>query len=274
MIYTIEGQPFHVKIEGEGEPLLLLHGFTGSSASWTPLMKKLSNFYKVIAIDLIGHGASGKPDDPELYTMEAMGSYLKKLLQILRIDYIHLLGYSMGGRFALSFTVQYPDCVKTLILESSSPGLITKEERDERIQNDHRLAKRIEQEGMASFVDFWESVPLFSTQKKLPLRKKEEIRKQRLSNTERGLANSLIGMGTGAQRSYWEMLDDLSIPVLLLVGEHDQKFVSIGKKMEKLLPQADFVQINDAGHTIHVEQPEIFVKMVVAFLKKHADSNL
>ena len=274
MIYTIEGQPFYVKIEGEGEPLLLLHGFTGSSLNWSSFIENLSPHYKVIAVDLIGHGASGKPDDPTLYTMEAMGSYLKKLLQMLHIDQTHLLGYSMGGRFALSFTVQYPDCVKTLILESSSPGLFTKQERDERIQKDLRLARRIENEGMSSFVDFWESIPLFSTQKKLPLRMQKEIRKQRLSNTERGLANSLIGMGTGAQPSYWGMLEDLSIPVLLLVGEHDQKFISIGKKMEKLLPQADFVQIYDAGHTIHVEQPQIFVKMVVAFLKKHADSNL
>ncbi|MCA0171482.1 2-succinyl-6-hydroxy-2,4-cyclohexadiene-1-carboxylate synthase [Bacillus sp. RAR_GA_16] len=274
MIYMIEGQPFHAKIEGEGEPLLLLHGFTGSSANWDPLMKELARYYKVIALDLIGHGESGKPDELTHYTMESMGNYLKQLLHLLQIDQAHVLGYSMGGRFALSFTVQHPDCVKTLILESSSPGLVTKAERDERMQKDERLARRILNDGLSSFVDFWESIPLFASQKNLPLHVQEEIRKQRLSNTERGLANSLIGMGTGVQPSYWEVLENVTIPVLLLVGEYDRKFISIGERMEKLFPQADFVQINDAGHTIHVEQPEIFVKMVVAFLKKHADSYL
>ncbi|WP_273853216.1 2-succinyl-6-hydroxy-2,4-cyclohexadiene-1-carboxylate synthase [Guptibacillus spartinae] len=274
MISMIEGQPFHVEIEGEGEPLLLLHGFTGSSVNWSSMMKELAPYYKVIALDLIGHGESGKPDDITHYTMEAMGNYLKQLLQELHIDQAHVLGYSMGGRFALSFTVQHPDCVKSLILESSSPGLATKEERKERRQKDERLASRIINDGLSSFIDFWENVPLFSSQKKLPIHAQEEIRKQRLSNTERGLANSLIGMGTGVQPSYWEVLENITIPVLLLVGEYDQKFISIAERMEKLFPQADFVQINDAGHTIHVEQPEIFVKMVVAFLKKHADVNL
>ncbi|WP_283153836.1 2-succinyl-6-hydroxy-2,4-cyclohexadiene-1-carboxylate synthase [Guptibacillus hwajinpoensis] len=274
MIYTVGGQPFHVEIAGEGEPLLLLHGFTGSSENWSSFMKRWSRLYKVIAIDLIGHGESAKPNDASQYTMESMGSYLKQLLNLLGIDQLHLLGYSMGGRFALSFAVQYPSLIKTLILESSSPGLFTEDQRRERVQKDHALARRIQKEGIEDFVTFWESLPLFSSQKKLSPSIQSEIRKQRLSNTEIGLANSLIGMGTGAQASYWSVLEKITFPVLLIVGEYDQKFISIGKQMEKKLPQADFVQIIGAGHTIHVEEPEIFDKMVVAFLKKHADSNL
>ncbi|MDO6658031.1 2-succinyl-6-hydroxy-2,4-cyclohexadiene-1-carboxylate synthase [Anaerobacillus sp. 1_MG-2023] len=274
MIYTVGGQPFYVEIVGEGEPLLLLHGFTGSSENWSSFMKRWSRLYKVIAIDFIGHGESAKPNDASQYTMESMGSYLKQLLNLLGIDQLHLLGYSMGGRFALSFAVQYPSLIKTLILESSSPGLFTEDQRRERVQKDHALARRIQKEGIEDFVTFWESLPLFSSQKKLSPSIQSEIRKQRLSNTEIGLANSLIGMGTGAQASYWSVLEEITVPVLLIVGEYDQKFISIGKQMEKKLPQADFVQIIGAGHTIHVEEPEIFDKMVVAFLKKHADSNL
>ncbi len=274
MMLSIEGQSFHVEIEGVGEPLLLLHGFTGDSSSWSPFIQSWSSSFQVIAIDLIGHGKSSKPHDLSFYTMDAMGSVLKKLLDQLGVSKVHLLGYSMGGRFALSFAFQYPSYVKSMILESSSPGLRTAVEREERRRKDHALAERIIEKGIVNFVQFWEALPLFASQQKLPEDVQSKTRLQRLKNSETGLSNSLKGMGTGAQPPLWNKLNRLEIPVLLITGELDEKFISIAKKMEKAIPQADFVQINDAGHTIHVEQPQIFDKMVVAFLKKHADSFL
>ncbi|MGA9286711.1 MAG: 2-succinyl-6-hydroxy-2,4-cyclohexadiene-1-carboxylate synthase [Anaerobacillus sp.] len=274
MMVKIEGQSFHVEIEGVGEPLLLLHGFTGDSSSWSSFIQSWSSSFQVVAIDLIGHGKSSKPLDPSYYSMEAMSSTLKKLLDHLGLNKIHILGYSMGGRFALSFTLQYPSYVKSLILESSSPGLKTSMEREERRQRDHALAERIIEKGIVDFVEFWETIPLFASQQQLPEEVQSKTRAQRLRNSEIGLSNSLKGMGTGAQKPLWNQLNRLDIPVLLITGELDKKFISIAKQMEKAISQADFVQINDAGHTIHVEHPQIFDKIVVAFLKKHADSFL
>ncbi|TKD69166.1 2-succinyl-6-hydroxy-2,4-cyclohexadiene-1-carboxylate synthase [Pseudalkalibacillus hwajinpoensis] len=274
MMIGVEDLSFHVEKKGEGETILLLHGFTGSSSNWAGFIDKWSSSFQVIAVDLIGHGKSSKPDDSSFYTMETMSRYLKVLLDHLNVDKIHLLGYSMGGRIALAFAIQYPSMIKSLILESSSPGLLTLEERGERVRKDHALANRIKERGISEFVQFWETIPLFAAQKNLPESVQIEIREQRLQNSEIGLANSLIGMGTGAQPPYWDELEHLEFPVLLMTGELDQKFVSIAKRMKKSLPQADFVQINNIGHTIHVEEPQIFDKMVVAFLKKHADSFL
>ena len=274
MMIEVEDLSFYVEKKGKGETLLLLHGFTGASSNWKPFIDKWSSSFQVIAVDLIGHGKSSKPDDPSFYSIEKMSGYLKKVLDRLNVTNVHLLGYSMGGRLALSFAIRYPSLVKSLILESSSPGLLTIGERDERVRKDHALATRIKEKGISEFVQFWETISLFASQRNLPQSVQSKVREQRLRNSEIGLANSLIGMGTGAQPSYWNQLNHMAFPVLLLTGELDQKFVSIAKRMKKSLSRADFVQINHVGHTIHVEEPQIFDKMVVAFLKKHADSFL
>ena len=107
---------------------------------------------------------------------------------------------------------------QSLILESSSPGLKTEDERATRRETDHRLAERILQMVLPSFIDFWENIPLFKTQKELSEEQRQVIREERLSQREIGLANSLRGIGTGSQTSYWERLKAVNIPVLLING--------------------------------------------------------
>lgn len=133
--------------------------------------------------------------------------------------------------------------VRKLILESASPGLETEEERKNRSMNDFRLARFIKEEGIQSFVDYWETIPLFATMEKLPAETKRSIRKQRLNNSPIGLANSLIGMGTGSQPSWWENLSQLSCEVLLLTGEKDVKFCRIAEKMMKKLENGTWIAV-------------------------------
>ncbi|MCA0986453.1 2-succinyl-6-hydroxy-2,4-cyclohexadiene-1-carboxylate synthase [Guptibacillus algicola] len=268
MLIPSHGLQFHVEDRGEGDVIVLLHGFTGAVENWEPFIEKWSDRYRCIAVDLIGHGKSSKPDHATSYTMGAMSIYLKDILDQLNVKKANLIGYSMGGRFALSFAVKYPAYVKSLILESSSPGLETAEEREERITKDSALAKRIAESGIDEFVAFWESLPLFQSQQHLPSSVQREIRNQRLTNSTTGLINSLKGMGTGTQPSNWEQLMYLPHPMLLLVGEEDEKFIEIANRMAERLPEAIVEQINEASHTIHVEQPQIFDKMVIGFLEK------
>src|SRR5699024_3377476 len=110
---------------------------------------------------------------------------LKILLEELQVSKCHLLGYSMGGRVALSFAQRHPEMVSCLILESASPGLKTESERIERKEKDAKLADNILQNGLESFVDEWESLQMFSTQKMLPDDAKATIRKERLRSEER-----------------------------------------------------------------------------------------
>jgi 2-succinyl-6-hydroxy-2,4-cyclohexadiene-1-carboxylate synthase len=267
MELKLNGITYSYMIKGEGHPFLLLHGFTGCKENWSFLVDLLSKNFMVIALDLIGHGSTQSPEDPDRYMFEPVCEDIDVLLEKLQIENVHLLGYSMGGRIALAFTILYPNRVTSLILESSSPGLKTEEERANRMESDKKLANDILQHGMTAFVDRWEEIPLFQSQRKLLPTKRTKIREQRLRNNPLGLANSLRGMGTGKQPSYWDKLSTLHIPAFFICGELDRKFCYIAEEMARRVRQSSICQVFQAGHAIHVEQPEFFGKIVVEFLQ-------
>lgn len=259
---------YHVEIKGKGKPLLLLHGFTGDYSTWDDVVNKLSQQYMCIIPDILGHGKSDSPKEFDRYAMEKIVADLQHILNCLDVSKVHLLGYSMGGRLALSFAVLCGNKVETLILESASPGIEAQSEREERKHQDTGLAERILYDGIEAFVEYWGNIPLFATQKNLPDDVKSKIKEQRLRNQPIGLANSLLGMGTGVQTSWWNELPMLNVPVLLLSGEYDQKFCKIARMMDEKLPNSEWKIINEVGHAIHVEDSEMFGKIVSEFLEK------
>ncbi|WP_099160036.1 2-succinyl-6-hydroxy-2,4-cyclohexadiene-1-carboxylate synthase [Virgibacillus ndiopensis] len=263
MFYNVNDASYWYKIDGEGQTIVLLHGFTGSSSTWEKFVESWRSDFQLVTVDLPGHGKT-KTETPR--SMETCCNDLMRLFEHLQLQEIHLVGYSMGGRTALSFAIAFPEYIKTLTLESASPGLELLEERENRISHDEKLALRIKSEGLVNFVDFWESIPLFETQKKLSDKIRKTIRKERLAQTEEGLAQSLRYMGTGSQPSCWHKLDQLNKPVLLIVGMLDTKFVQINIRMDKSLQSSRLVVVEDAGHAIHVEQADFFGKMVTEFI--------
>ncbi|MDE2820863.1 MAG: 2-succinyl-6-hydroxy-2,4-cyclohexadiene-1-carboxylate synthase [Chloroflexota bacterium] len=263
----VNGHHYELEISGQGEALLLLHGFGGDKSIWAELRAGLDSAYRIIAVDILGHGASDKPTGVGAYQMARVSRDILSLLDELRIPDCHLLGYSMGGRLALYLSAGYPGRCRSLILESASPGLADKSERERRRRQDHALAERIETMGVAWFVDYWEKLPLWKSQQQLPEEIRRAQRKQRLGNDATGLANSLRGMGSGAQPEIWTRLGQVSTPALLLAGARDSKFVAINQRMARQLPRADLQVIPDAGHNIHLEQPQIFIKRVKSFLQ-------
>lgn len=148
----------------------------------------------------------------------------------------------------------YPEYIASLILESASPGLKEEAARRERKEKDEQLAQRILENGIEAFVDTWQELPLFATQKQLPDHVQRNIRNERLSQKEEGLAMSLQAMGTGTQPSWWGQLSELAKPTLLIAGEEDEKFVAINQMMQKAIPQAAFMLRPKAGHAVHVEK--------------------
>jgi 2-succinyl-6-hydroxy-2,4-cyclohexadiene-1-carboxylate synthase len=137
-------------------------------------------------------------------------------------------------------------------------------ERLARVEQDEALAQRIERNGIAAFTEYWTNLPLFSTQ---PPDVRAWLHVQRLQNNPTGLANSLRGMGTGAQPSLWERLGELGVPTLLLAGALDDKFAAINREMHERISHSTLMVIPDAGHTTHLEQPERFQAAVLNCLK-------
>ncbi len=246
--------------------LVLLHGFTGSASNWEHLFDQLAlPTIQLIAIDMLGHGQSSAPDAPERYNMQHCQEDILAVLTKLGIvpGEAILLGYSMGGRIAL-YTA-FAHFFRALILESASPGLADAAERTQRCLSDTALAASIEWDGIASFVEHWEQLPLFASQNSLPAETRQAMHRQRLSNRVIGLANSLRGVGTGEQPALHEQLPSLALPVLLIAGELDAKFCSIALQMEQLLPYASLHIVPGAGHTVHLEQPVLFAQLVQQF---------
>lgn len=268
MKYNINDIHYYVETRGDGFPLVLLHGFTGDITTWTPFMGCWEKHSTVIAIDIIGHGKTDSPKSVERYKMMSVVDDLHLIFEKLNIHKADIVGYSMGGRLALSFTMKYPHLVRKLILESSSPGLKTEEERFARKIKDEQLANFIEEKGLEAFVDYWENIPLFASQKKLPKDVQTAIREQRRKGSPIGLANSLRGMGTGVQPSWWNELPALKVEGYILTGALDKKFCRIGEEMKRLWNGAILITFEDCGHAIHVEKSEEFGKIVSRFLSE------
>jgi len=250
-------------------PLLLLHGFSGSSAAWGGgLLHDLAmrTGRRVIAVDLPGHGASDDPSDSRRYALPAVTRTLVEFLEALGFPRAVWSGYSMGGRIALGAAILHPERVAGLVLESTSPGLPTDEEREERRESDEALASRIEDGGIEAFADYWSELPLFATHRRLPTEVRASIRQARLQNRPAALAACLRGMGTGSQPSFWEDLSGIQNPTLILVGDEDAKFAEIGRRMVRRVPTANLLEVLGAGHTVHLEKPVEWSSAVTRFL--------
>jgi 2-succinyl-6-hydroxy-2,4-cyclohexadiene-1-carboxylate synthase len=277
MRVEVHGLVLHAEIVGEGPPLLLLHGFTASTATWDPLRSLLAPRFRLLALDLIGHGRSDAPADVTRYTLEQCSQDVVAALDALgRDDGVResadpvravVLGYSMGGRLALRLAVDTPERVAALILVGVSPGLAGVAEREERRRADEALAEMIEREGIAAFVDHWEHLPLFASQAALPAEVRAAQRYRRLRNTAMGLANSLRGMGTGSQEPLWDRLPALYIPTLLVAGELDAKYRDVAVRMARVMPAAHVAIVPNAGHAVHLEQPDALAGTVLEFVR-------
>ncbi|HWQ28999.1 MAG TPA: 2-succinyl-6-hydroxy-2,4-cyclohexadiene-1-carboxylate synthase [Dehalococcoidia bacterium] len=261
----VNGIALNVEQWGEGRPLLCLHGFTGSASTWAPFAGAWPG-WRIVAVDLIGHGASDAPADPARYAMERAVDDLAAVLEATGVRRATVLGYSMGGRVALHFALLAPERVEALILESASPGIDDAAERAARARSDEELAAFIEREGIEAFVDRWESLPLFATQRSLPADTLARQRAQRLANRPEGLANSLRGMGAGAQRPLRSRLGEIRVPALVIAGALDDRYRALAYEMARSMPQATAVIIPGAGHAPHLERPGDFARAVGAFL--------
>lgn len=263
-IESNQSQYFYME-KGDSNPIVLLHGFTGSSASWSEIIDCFSNNYRTIAIDLPGHGKTRIGKRPQ--NMQLIAEDILSICDELGLFKPHLIGYSMGGRLALFMALHFPNKYRSLVLESASPGLDSAQERSKRMEQDEKLIQQLECEPIATFVDRWQSLPLFATQNLVNQQKFQQQRAQRLLNSPTKLADSLRWMGTGQQPSLWHRLGELKIPNLLLAGILDQKYASINKKMVEMIPNGELHIFPSTGHNIHFERPFEYFEVVQRFLK-------
>ncbi len=273
MLIEVTGIKFYIERYNrqnisKNSPIILLHGFTGSGRDWDLLIPRIAPEFKVYTIDLIGHGKSGSPPLISYYETNSIVNQLKIIISKLTSNKIILIGYSMGGRAALSFAVKYPELVGGLIIESASAGIDDINLRNKRINADNLLAGFIESQPMEKFVDYWMSRELFKTQKYLSEDKLNSLRANKLKNNPVGLANILRGFSTGKMPQLMDKLSLIKSKAFLITGELDTKFTSINHELVSKFPSAEHKIIKNAGHNTHLEKPQEFINMINFFLNK------
>jgi len=239
---------------GAGSRLVLVHGFTQTARSWDSVAEALAAGFEVVVVDAPGHGDSA-----------AVRAGLRHAAVLLgaaggRATYV---GYSMGGRMCLQLALDAPRLVERLVLISATAGIEDETERAARRQQDEALAGSLESDGLDPFLQRWVAQPLFAGLA-------DPGMADRRRNTVDGLASSLRLAGTGTMTPAWHRLGAVDVPVLLVAGSLDTRFVGLAERMAAAMPQADLAIVEGAGHSVHLEQPAAFLDVLTTWLRGRA----
>lgn len=256
-----------VRVRGRGEPVLLLHGFTGRGSSLGSLARALRRHgHRTISVDLLGHGRSDAPRDPTRYSVDCQADVLASLLRRLHAQPAHVVGYSMGARIGLRLAIDHPGSVGSLTLESPSAGIQNDEERRRRRADDEALAAGLEHDGLAPFVERWEAQPVFASQATLAPSTRWRLRDERVRNRPEGLAGSLRGAGQGTMLPIHGRLGEINVPSLVVVGALDEPGSERARAVASGIRRARLVELAGVGHAPHLERPRTFNRLVADFL--------
>ncbi|HWH96695.1 MAG TPA: alpha/beta fold hydrolase [Baekduia sp.] len=228
------------------ETLVLLHGFGGTHRAWDPVLPELDHErYSPIVPDLRGHGTKSavRPVSFE--------GCVGDVLAAAPDDFV-LCGYSFGGRVAQQVALAAPARIRRLVLVSTSAGIDDPRAREARIAEDERLADDLEHMTIAEYADRWMAQPLFAG---TPPASARWWREDLLRNDPVGLAAALRGIGGGQMEPFWDRLGELTMPVTVVVGSRDEKFVAFAEQYRARLPHAEVHVIEGAGHGLPREAP-------------------
>jgi 2-succinyl-6-hydroxy-2,4-cyclohexadiene-1-carboxylate synthase len=226
--------------------LVLLHGFSGTRHAWDGVAAQLDpERYRPLALDLPGHGDRAT-DEGEITFESCVRSVLAR-----SPDHFALCGYSLGGRLALHVALAAPERVQRLVLVACSAGIEGDAERAQRRAADRQLADELERIPYELFIERWRTRPLFAAD---PPHVGALAREDQRRNRPHALAEVLRGLGTGEMQPLWGRLGELEMPVTVVAGERDVKFMALGERMAGLIPHAELVVI-PGGHGLSLESP-------------------
>ena len=242
---------------GQGDVLLLIHGFCGSSGYWDNVISELAKDNRVIAIDLPGHGKSAVQDN--VNEIKEYATLMKNFLDTLEIDKVTMLGHSLGGYITLAFADKYANRLNGFSLIHSTAFPDSEEGKKGR----SAAIEKIDSEGIEPFIDGL--VPkLFSpTNAKSHEKEVDEAIKIGYMTSPSGAKSALIAMKN--RNDLRKVLDDTSVPVLLLAGEDDQlisperTFTATGDNIKQVV-------LPGVGHMSMYEAPKQLIDTIRSFV--------
>jgi pimeloyl-ACP methyl ester carboxylesterase len=242
-----DGVQIHYEVAGNGDPILLSHGYSATSAMWADQVTALKDRYTVVTWDMRGHGQSDSPEDQSFYSEAHTVADMKALLDTLGFTKAVIGGLSLGGYMSLAFHLAHPEMTRALMLFDTGPGYKSDSARAQWNETAERRAVRLEQQGLASTPQ------------------SDEVRLARHRSAD-GLARAARGMLKQFDARVIESLPRIGVPTLVLVGEKDTPYHAATDYMSAKIPNARKVVIADAGHAANLHQPAAFNAAVEVFL--------
>lgn len=249
----------YYEVAGNGDPLLLIHALGSSSRDWERQIPAFSAQYKVIAIDLRGHGRSGKPPGP--YSIPLFATDTAGLLDALAIPSAHVLGLSLGGMVAFQLAVNWPGRVRSLIVVNAAPALVIRTLRERLLLAQRFLvAALLGMRGIARLL----GRRLFPKPEQAGLRR--QMVERFAQNDSRAYREAL--RAATANWSVEGSLDQVRCPTLVIAADGDYTPVSHKATCVEKLRDGQLVVIRDSRHATPVDQPEAFNEAVLGFLAR------
>lgn len=261
----INGVRLNYELHGEsGDPLVLIHGYTGDITDWRHQLPVFSQSHRVLIIDNRGHGASEAPPDRSAYSVEQMTADVLALTRELGFERFHLLGHSMGGAIVQEVALEAPERLLSLTLQATADGFASAFANAQLAAWRDWRFKVAEEQGMASVAQMQ---PPFPPPPHMP--------KERLEETKVRLANMSVDAFIGAWHglSSWQgtqhRAQDIGLPTLVIWGDLDTEFIIQGcERLAKAIPNAEPAVIPECGHSPQYERPPLFNGALGAFLAR------
>lgn len=243
--------------------VVLLHGFLGSGRSWRAVLAQpLLAGVEAFCPDLPGHGGA-----PEAAGFTAAVATLAAQIRGRFSTRVLLAGYSLGARLALGLLADFRELFAGALLIGAAPGL-TGEARSARAAADDAAAARLRQRGLPEFLAEWRRQPLFASQERLPKELLAEQEAINLAHQPAALASTLALLSPGRMPDYRPRLATFELPIELLVGEEDGKFLALAGEMRESLPQARLTAVPGCGHNLLLEAPAAVAAALLRLAEK------
>ena len=262
-----DGTRLYYESTGSGYPLLFSHEFAGDYRSWEPQVRYFARRYRVIVYNARGYPPSDVPEDVGAYSQARAMHDIAQLLESLQVPQAHVVGLSMGGYATLHFGLNYPQMARSLVVAGCGYGSVAGD-REKFQQDTAQVAQRIQSEGMQAMAAVYSKGPTRVQFEDKDPRGWQEFADQLAEHSATGAALTMRGV-QGQRPSVYELEEQmrhLQVPTLVVTGDEDEPCLEPGLFMKRAIPAAGLVIVPKTGHTINLEEPEAFNRIVSDFL--------
>jgi pimeloyl-ACP methyl ester carboxylesterase len=252
---------------GAGQPIVFVHEFAADHRSWEPQMRHFGQRYRCITFSARGYPPSDVPEKPESYSQNRATDDIAAVMDHLKIDKAHVVGLSMGGFATLHFGFRHPNRALSLVVAGCGYGA-EKEQQAKFRSEVEVVAKSLKEEGMAKFAEKYAYGPTRVQFENKDPRGFAQFKKELAEHSALGSANTQVGV-QGQRPSLYDLLDRmraLTIPTLILTGDEDWPCLAPSVLMKREIPSAALAVMPNCGHTINIEDPDQFNRLVGDFI--------